>query len=186
MLAFAPAMIELFYGAKFGPAVGVVRWICLGMILRIVTWPMGYLLLAKGKRNLFIWTELLENLSYVAMVWLGIRFFGLAGTSMAFFCIYVAYYAIIYTAANRVSGFAWSVANRRLAFLFAPPIAIVSFSWHFLPSIPALIVGVVLALVTGILSLRKLTTLVPLQRMPAIVQKMLTVFRLTPDASGPS
>jgi PST family polysaccharide transporter len=186
MLAFAPAMIELFYGAKFGPAVGVVRWICLGMILRIVTWPMGYLLLAKGKRNLFIWTELLKNLSYVAMVWLGIRFFGLAGTGMAFFCMYVAYYAIIYTAANRVSGFAWSAANRRLAFLFAPPIAIVGFSWHFLPSIPALIVGVVLALVTGILSLRKLTTLVPLQRMPAIVQKMLTVFRLTPDASGPS
>ena len=32
-LTFAPLVIQLFYSAKFGPAVEILRWICLGMIL---------------------------------------------------------------------------------------------------------------------------------------------------------
>jgi len=186
LLAVAPVVIELFYSAKFGPAVGVLRWICLGMILRVVTWPMGYIILAKGKRNMFIWTELLKNLSYVAFVWFGVRFFGLAGAGIAFFAMYVAYYALIYTVVKRVSGFAWSGANLRLAALLAPAIAIVCFSWHFLPRLLALTLGLGLALVTGILSLKRLSALAPLEQMPEIVTKTLTFLHLTSRGSRPS
>jgi PST family polysaccharide transporter len=186
MLAFAPLLIALFYTSKFGPAVGVVRWICLGMVLRVVTWPMGFILLAKGLRKIFIWTELAKNLSYVIMVWLGVKFFGVAGSGMAFFGMYVVYYLIIHAVTKRVSGFAWSGVNLRLSLLLAPPLAVACISWHFLPSAAAMVLGLLLTVVTGFLSSRKLVTLVPLERMPRIVQKTLTVFRLAPRAAGPS
>ena len=32
-LTLAPLIIALFYSAKFGPAVGILRWVCLGASL---------------------------------------------------------------------------------------------------------------------------------------------------------
>ena len=61
----------LFYSAKFGPAVEILRWICLGMTLRVASWPMGFMLLAKGARKLFFWSELLTNLLFMGLVWAG-------------------------------------------------------------------------------------------------------------------
>src|SRR5260370_29289873 len=47
-LTFAPMVIFLFYSTKFGAAVGILRWICLGATLQVITWPMGYIIVAKG------------------------------------------------------------------------------------------------------------------------------------------
>ena len=47
-LTFAPVVIALFYSAKFHATVEILRWICLGMTLRVITWPMGFIILAKG------------------------------------------------------------------------------------------------------------------------------------------
>ena len=59
-------VIELFYSAKFGPAVEILRWICLGMMLRVASWPLGYVLIAKGEGMLFFWTELVSNVVQLA------------------------------------------------------------------------------------------------------------------------
>ena len=42
-LTFAPLVIALFYSTRFGGAVEVLRWICLGMAMRVITWPIGYI-----------------------------------------------------------------------------------------------------------------------------------------------
>lgn len=52
-LTFAPIVIALFYTAKFSAAVGILRWICLGATLQVITWPMGFIIIAKGRQNLF-------------------------------------------------------------------------------------------------------------------------------------
>src|SRR5271157_608252 len=49
-LTFAPLVIALFYSAKFGAAVGVLRWICLGTTLQVIVWPLGFIIVAKGKQ----------------------------------------------------------------------------------------------------------------------------------------
>jgi len=72
-LTFAPLVIELFYSAKFEPAVEILRWICLGMVLRVASWPLGYVLIAKGEGTLFFWTELVSNSVQLALVWAGVR-----------------------------------------------------------------------------------------------------------------
>src|SRR5207249_8473583 len=46
-LALAPLVIQLFYSARFEAAVEVLRWNCLGMMLRVASWPMSFILLAK-------------------------------------------------------------------------------------------------------------------------------------------
>src|SRR5262249_27048051 len=56
-LTFAPVVISAFYSARFGPAVEILRWISLGMLLRVVSWPLGFILLAKGVRMAYFWSE---------------------------------------------------------------------------------------------------------------------------------
>ena len=40
-LVFTPFITTLFYSSDFHAAVEVLRWICLGTALRVITWPMG-------------------------------------------------------------------------------------------------------------------------------------------------
>jgi len=46
-LTFAPTVIALFYSARFVAATEVLQWICLGMAMRVIIWPVGFVILAK-------------------------------------------------------------------------------------------------------------------------------------------
>jgi antigen flippase len=52
-LTFAALVIALCYSSKFSEAVPVLRWICLGTTLRVIAWPMGFIVLAKGAQKIF-------------------------------------------------------------------------------------------------------------------------------------
>jgi PST family polysaccharide transporter len=179
-LTFAPLVINLFYTAQFGGSVETFRWICLGMVLRVASWPMGFILLAKGERKLFFWSELLSNLVYLGLVFGGLKAFGLEGAGMAFFGLYVFYWFGIYLVVRRLSGFRWSRANRQLSILFIPTTAAVFGAWYVLPFWQGLILGSAATLICGIYSLKTLCSLIPLARLPRTARKMLVLFRLAP------
>lgn len=179
-LTFTPFVIHLFYSEKFGSAVDLLRWICLGMLLRVASWPMGYFLMARGERKLYFWSELLSNLVYIALIWIGVRKFNLTGTGVAFFALYVIYTAGIYLIVRRLSGFQWSVVTLRLAAVCIPLVAAVFAGQYFLPPLFAMIFGGVATILAGVFSLRTMCTLLPLNRLPRAAQKMLTLFRLAP------
>ena len=119
-LAFAPVVIELFYSSKFDGAVPIVRWFCLGMILRVVAWPMGFIVLAKGWQAIFFWTEAAATLVHVGLAFLLVPLFGPAGAGAAFFGLYLWHSILIYAVVRRLSGFRWSAANRRLGAFLLP------------------------------------------------------------------
>jgi PST family polysaccharide transporter len=179
-LTFAPLVMDLFYSDKFGPAVEVLRWICLGMMLRVTSWPMGFMLIAKGEGAIFFWSELAGNLAYLGLIWLGVATYALKGAGMAFFGNYVVYWVAIYLIVRRLSGFRWSTTNLRLAAIFLPVTAAVFVSWYFLSHIAAAILGMTLTLLTGVYSLKTLCTLVPLEQLPGPVQKTVLFLRLAP------
>jgi len=183
-LTFAPLVIWIFYSSNFAPAVEILRWICLGMMLRVASWPMAFILVAKGERKLYFWTELLANGLFVFLVWAGLEVFGLKGSGIAFFGLYAAYCSGIYLVVRRLSGFGWSGANLRLAAIFVPGIAAVFVGWYFLSPVVTAIFGVTLTLLTGIYSLKTLCALVPLERLPRAAQRIVVLFRLAPSNTG--
>jgi PST family polysaccharide transporter len=185
-LTFSGLLMHLFYSKQFGDAplaVELLRWICLGMILRVASWPMGFVLLAKGERKLYFWTEFLSNLMYVGFVWGGARTIGLKGVGIAFFAMYSVYWVGIYAVVRRLTGFRWSAANVRLAFLFVPLIVAVFAIWYWLPPIGVAILGVLAACGSGIYSLRTLCALIPIKRFPRMAQNLLLFLRLVPSGT---
>jgi len=179
-LTFAPLVIQLFYSTKFGPAVEVLRWICLGMILRVASWPMGFVLGAKGIRRTIFLSEFAGHASQLAFAWVGVHYFGLNGTGIAFFAGYVFYWFLIYMIVRSVSGFRWSAANKKLGLLFGVLISAVFVGWYFVPRPVMVVGGVVITLVAGIYSLKILCALVPLERFPRPAQRLLLLLKLVP------
>ncbi|WP_204310238.1 polysaccharide biosynthesis C-terminal domain-containing protein, partial [Enterobacter cloacae] len=77
-------------------------------MLRIVSWPMGFIVLAKGDRNTFFWTEVAATVVNVGLAWILVPRVGLVGAGMAFFGLYIWHGILIYVLVNRMSGFRWS------------------------------------------------------------------------------
>ena len=182
-LTFTPVVIALFYSAKFGAAVEILRWICLGMTLRVITWPMGFIILAKGVQNIFFWTELAWTIVNVGLSWICLKSFGLNGAGIAFFGSYVFHGLMIYPIVRRLSGFRWSATNIKTALLFLSLIAVVFCGFYVLPPLFATGVGTLAVLLSGIYSVRALLNMVSLDRIPLPMRRLLMRFRFGPSGS---
>jgi enterobacterial common antigen flippase len=177
-LTLAPLVITLFYSAKFQEAVEVLRWLCLGMALRVISWPMGYIIIAKGARNLFFWSELAWTVVYVALAWVSVTAFGLNGAGIAFFLSYVFHVLMIYLIVQRLSGFQYSAANMKVSLLFILILVLVFGALYGLPYPVAMVVGILALVATSIYSIRQILNLVSPTLIPQPVLRMLEWFRL--------
>lgn len=175
-LTFASVVIALFYSAKFGAAVGILRWICLGMALRVITWPMGFIIVAKGEQNLFLLTELAWTVVNVGLSWIWVKSFGLNGVGIAFFGSYVFHGLMIYPIVRWLSGFRWSAANRQTGQLFLFMIALVFCGFYLFPFLVATGVGALAVILSSIYSVKVLLTIVPTHRIPLSLQRVLARF----------
>ncbi|MCB9689399.1 MAG: O-antigen translocase [Alphaproteobacteria bacterium] len=84
MMAFAPWVLTLLYSAHFEPAADMLRLQILGDALRLMTWPMGFVLIAKGRGTLYLGAQLLWNVAYLACLAATLTTFGVASAGAAF------------------------------------------------------------------------------------------------------
>ena len=156
-LTFAPYVIQVFYSAKFTPAMDILRWDLLGILLRVGSWPMGFILLAKGKGKIFFWTELAANIVYLGLAFILLQCFGLPGAGMAFFGLYLLCWTLMFFVVKRVSGFSLSKANRKLYAVILPVISIVFLSGYFLSFPINMLISITVTIIISIYFLRMLT-----------------------------
>ena len=175
-LAVAPWVIQLFYSAEFVAAADVLRWQALGLVLRVVSWPLGFILIAKGEGSWFFWTELLTNFVYVGIFWLGITFYGLPGSGMAFLGLYVFYLTLIYFVAGHLTAFRWSVANIRLILLTVFVSSFVFIGTMRIPTMWCAALGGVITLLLGGYSLKMLTRLLQRNPLASVIFKVKQIF----------
>jgi enterobacterial common antigen flippase len=173
-LAFAAPVIGLFYSAEFQGAVEVLRWITLGMALRVITWPIGYIVVATNQRLVFFATELAWTLANVGLSWLCVGWFGLAGAGIAFFASYVFHAVLIYAVVRRLYGFRWSRATWTSGLAFVASIGVVVVAMHSLPPLLAMGAGTLVLLASGGYALWTLLTLLPPESLPPFLQRLRT------------
>jgi len=180
-LTFSPLVIALFYSAKFGAAVSVLRWVCLGATLQVVTWPMGFIILAKARQDFFLLSEFVWAVVAVGLAWSCIASFGLDGAGIAFFLSYIVHAALVYPIVRRLSGFRWSSTNKRVGLLFFSLIAAVFVGFWLLPLSLAVWIGTSAAIMGTVFSVRSIVKLVPLEDVPRPVRRVLSKLYLVPS-----
>lgn len=145
-ITFAPLVVALFYSAKFVGAVVLLRWFCLGMALRVITWPMGFIIVAKNQQLVYFAVEAAWATFNVAATWWGLHLFGLEGAGIAFMLSYVFHALMIYPTVRAMTGFRWSGENLRTGSCFVLACAGLQITQRVLPQGPALGVGACLTL----------------------------------------
>ncbi|WP_020676425.1 O-antigen translocase [Geopsychrobacter electrodiphilus] len=118
MMIFAPLVIKLFYTTSFGTAVPVMRWCILGVLGRVFSWPMAYVLLAKGKGKVFLITEIFVNSLHLAGVYFFTQIWGLEGAGIAFLGMYVIYTLLMLFVTCRLVLATWDKYSQKII-LFA-------------------------------------------------------------------
>jgi PST family polysaccharide transporter len=134
---------------------------------------MSYILVAKGKQTLFFATEAAWALVSLIFAWFSIRWFGLNGAGISFVASYLVYGVLLICIVGRLSGFRWSIANRRTGLFFLCLIAVALAGFFLLPSIPAVILGGSAALLSLVYSIRILVNLIALDRLPRSIERLL-------------
>jgi len=88
-IVFAPFVIATFYSSEFTGAVSIMRWSIYGIFGQLVSWPLGIVILAKGKGKTFFLMELISNSVYLVLLLACTYYWGLQGAGIAFFVLYI-------------------------------------------------------------------------------------------------
>jgi PST family polysaccharide transporter len=174
-LTLAPLVIALFYSAKFVAAVSILRWVCLGAFLQVISFPMGYMIIAKAERALFVACEISWGIVSVSLAWYLIPRFGLTGAGLTYFLSYVFHCVMIWALVRRLTGFSWSAENVRVGLITLAMIGIGFGGLTLLPAMYGIGLASVATILSSIYSLRILAAFIEPQRVPAPIRRLLTV-----------
>jgi PST family polysaccharide transporter len=183
-LTFAPLAIVLFYSGEFAAAVPPLRWICLGLTLRVVAWPMGFILLAKKAQGIFLLTELAAVIVHVGLAWICVHRFGLIGAGTAFFGLYVWHTVLIYLVVRRLTGFRWSTVNKQSVLVVFSLAGLVFFGFLVASFWVATAIGTFATLLASVYSLRCLLMLIPVDRIPRPIRRLHLALAPNPRREG--
>ena len=110
-MVLAPWIVQIFYTKEFLPAVELIQWFILGCLGRVISWPLGFLMLALGRWKWYFATESLAQLAHIVLILAGIIFLGISGVAIAFFILYVFYSLLVLGVARSITDFFWSKAT---------------------------------------------------------------------------
>jgi PST family polysaccharide transporter len=94
---FRNYVISIAFSDKFQPIADLFLWQMVGDVVKIASWLLAYLMIAKAMARIFIYTEIVFSVSFVMLSVLFINNFGLVGITYAFSLNYLLYlFAMIY------------------------------------------------------------------------------------------
>lgn len=172
-MALAPWIIQLFYTKEFLPAVELLQWFILGCLGRVISWPLGFVMIALGKSGWIFWSELSMNLLHVLMIGVGIKLFGLNGIAFAYAFLYVIHIVVTYVIAHKLIDFIWGKSAKSLL-IYCLSISILVLTVALNSSvIVAITFGSVAVLLSCIFSLKQLQSRVgPEHWLSKIISKL--------------
>jgi PST family polysaccharide transporter len=151
LLTMGRVCIHWLYTAdQFDPAIPLLAWMVWGVFFRLISWPMGFWLQARGSNRSVLIIELVSNLILGLLPLALIGTFGLSGAAIAFAAGYVAY-AVLMTLVMRwrtghwIGARTWAWAVLAGAALAAAQWSVASAVGDFWGLIPTGILGLLCA-----------------------------------------
>lgn len=88
-------IVRLLFSSQFLPMLSLFKYQLLGDVLKIGSWLLAYLMLAKAMTKEFILTEIFFSCSYVILTMIGVHCLGLIGAPVAFALNYALYWLCV-------------------------------------------------------------------------------------------
>jgi PST family polysaccharide transporter len=115
LVGFAPWIVRAMYSEDFLPSASILRWQAFGDALRVLSFPLALVVLAKGKGWQYFALETGALLVWCVAIWFGLPHFGLHVTGLAYLLMFVFYLPSVLLFVRAHLGFAW---RRSILFTF--------------------------------------------------------------------
>ncbi len=153
-LAFAPWVMHIFYSAKFVSGASLLPWFVLGVFGQVISWPMGFILMAKGASKWVSANATIFSIIYFFLVVVLLGKMGLVGCGVAYAVLYALHIAGMRLLSRHLTGFRWTPHTVKLLLSGAGLIGIAyALAWLLSPEWAA-ICNLFLLVIAAILSLR--------------------------------
>ena len=119
MLLVAPPILNLLYSNGFNAASSLLRWQIFGTFLKVIIWPLGFILLSKGRGARFLIVESTWFIVYYIATRLLWPMYGLDAAGIAYVLAYVVYMPLVYLMVQPLCGFHFGLRNKALIALFS-------------------------------------------------------------------
>lgn len=160
VIGFAPLATTLLFSSEFRESADLLRMLVLGDILKIVSWPLGFVLLAAGDGRRYVLGEAAGVLLLVGVPFLLLPTIGLKSVGIGYLLLYVLYLPLVHFWARRRIGFRWDRDVSRGAGLLMA-LALVTFAAATWSDGAGMTVGGVLMVLLSFSTLRHLARLAP-------------------------
>jgi antigen flippase len=101
----APWLLKIAYSAEFETASELMRMFLLGGLGRIISWPLGFVILASGNIRTLLFVETSANLLQFVLLVTCVFLYGLIGVGIAFCLLYIYYAPLVYFVCKRMYGY---------------------------------------------------------------------------------
>ena len=171
MICFIDWLVPLFYSRAFNKTATILTWQLAGDFLKVLSWPLGFILLAKGKGTIFLFTEITWNILFCSLCYFGWHLLGIEVTGVAFLLAYFIYLVTIYVVVGRLVHFQWSQRVWKAIMFFSPLLLLSCLNARFLDGGIKYLFAVLLTLVAFIYSYVQLQNIVDLKTIRRKVLK---------------
>jgi PST family polysaccharide transporter len=158
-LVLAPFVLSIFYSSQFRPATGIIRWQDIGVVFRLTSFPLGYIQPAKGLKKIYMVGEISFALLSVLVLFMCIGMWGYEGMGIAFAIVYFLHILFGFSVCYVLTGFRW---EKRVLWTMLSSLTLAILVILLVRNLPGKIgefIGLALALVALVLSVRRLNAL---------------------------
>lgn len=170
LLLCSKIALSLLYSSAFAGATSILNWQILGTFFKVLSWPLGFILLAKGKGLIYFFSEAFFLLLYIGSMYLLFPFYSFDSVGIAYFIAYAIYLPIVFILGNKLSHFEWTRENLVIGFV---SFILVLLAFSIVKYIPnySIIAGIPLWVLSLLFSLYKLNKVFPLKSLSNLFKK---------------
>jgi O-antigen/teichoic acid export membrane protein len=118
MISFISLVVFVLYSTKFSEAILMLHWMMVGTFLKVISWPMGFIILAKGRGAISVLLEIGGNAILLVTIYILWGVYKIEAAGMAYISMYVIYTIIVYITGMILCGFSWTNKSIKLIIIF--------------------------------------------------------------------
>lgn len=170
LLLCSKVVLSLLYSSEFAGATGMMNWQIMGTFFKVLSWPLGFILLAKGKGRLYFFSEMLFLLVYLAFIYLLYDVFSFEAVGIAYLIAYIVYLFAVFVQGRLLCDFGWTRENLSIGcisfILVLSAFGVVQYFSEY-----TVFVGIPLFIISVLYSLFKLNKVFPVQSLLDMIKR---------------
>jgi PST family polysaccharide transporter len=115
MTLFSQYVLLFFYSSEFMTAASLLQWQIIGGFFKVLSWPLAFIMLAKGKGICHLLAEVVFYVVYLGVGYVLFMRYGLVGLGVGYLAAYIIYLTVVFIFGLRLCSFRWTGQNLLMA-----------------------------------------------------------------------